>query len=321
MTSGHFWFDTDLTVWLQSWSTPALTTAMQVVSACGYTEAYMAATVVMAFTVRMRPALVLLVLLALNAAITGAAKQVIASPRPDAVDVSIQTPGVLPALDRVEAAIRRATGGRLTFSAEDEDYGFPSGHASATAAFCLGVAVLFPFRWRWIAAGGWTTLMGLSRIYLGRHFPGDVIGGVAVGALAVGIGLRALSGRSLATAPASRDGCGTPWPLLLVAAVCVLLAATAGVPSASEAGRLLGIVVAAAVLTRDRAIAVSPAALTRAVQLVLAGAGCAAAWVAVLFTMDQTPWADTRLSAVLEAAVPAAALLLVPAYSLRSTPR
>jgi membrane-associated phospholipid phosphatase len=314
-------FDTELMLSVQSWSSPALTTAMQVVSAFGYTSVYIAVTVALVFTVRMRPALVLLVLLALNSALTGAAKQVIASPRPDAVDSRIQTPGVLPALERLEAAVGRATGGRLTFSTDDEDYGFPSGHASAAAAFGLGIAVLFPSRWRWIAAAGWTTLMGLSRIHLGQHFPSDVIGGVAVGALTAGVGLAALSGRRRATEPASRGGNGTTWALLLVAAMCALLAATAGVPSASDAGRLLGIVVAAAVLTRDRAISVSPTALTRAVQLLLAGAGWAVAWLAVRFTMDQTPWADTRPSALLEAAVPAAALLLIPVYSIRSIGR
>jgi membrane-associated phospholipid phosphatase len=309
--------ETDLTLWLQSCSSPALTTAMQVVSAFGYTAAYMAVTVVLAFTVRIRPALILLVLLAVNGAITGAAKQVIALPRPAAVDSSIQTPGMLPALDHVEAAIRRATNGRLTFSAQDEDYGFPSGHASAAAAFCLGIALLFPFRWHWIAACGWTTIMSLSRIYLGRHFLGDVIAGVAIGALTVGIGLVVLSGRSLAAQPASCSAYGTTRKLLIVGAACALPAVMAGVPSPSAAGQLLGIVVAAVVLTRDRAVSVSPTALIRAVQIVLAGLGCAAAWLGVQFTIDQTPWGDTRLSALVQAAAPAAALLLIPVYSIR----
>jgi hypothetical protein len=91
----------------------------------------------------------------------------------------------------------------------------------------------------------------------------------------------------------------------------------AGVPSPSAAGQLLGIVVAAVVLTRDRAVSVSPTALIRAVQIVLAGLGCAAAWLGVQFTIDQTPWGDTRLSALVQAAAPAAALLLIPVYSIR----
>ena len=70
--------------------------------------------------------------------------------------------------------------------ADDEDrFGFPSGHVATTTALFVGVAVLARRRWAWAAAAGAAALMGLSRMYLGRHFPGDVLGGLALGVIGV----------------------------------------------------------------------------------------------------------------------------------------
>ena len=84
---------------------------------------------------------------------------------------------------------------------------FPSGHAmmSAVIYLTLGtlVAQLCP-RWRervyvMTVAGGLTVLIGLTRLYLGVHYPTDVLAGWSVGlawALASGLAARGLRTRS-----------------------------------------------------------------------------------------------------------------------------
>jgi len=68
-----------------------------------------------------------------------------------------------------------------------QDYGasFPSGHSlyAATLATVL-ILVCWKTVWRWpsvIVGVVWLALMGMSRIYLGVHYPTDVVAGWVLG--------------------------------------------------------------------------------------------------------------------------------------------
>ncbi|WP_161599661.1 phosphatase PAP2 family protein [Hymenobacter nivis] len=60
-------------------------------------------------------------------------------------------------------------------------YSFPSGHAMAAAALAAALGwLLWPTRWRWVAVGlgaTWALGMGWARMYLGVHYPSDVLAG------------------------------------------------------------------------------------------------------------------------------------------------
>ncbi|WP_051718563.1 phosphatase PAP2 family protein [Hymenobacter sp. IS2118] len=65
-------------------------------------------------------------------------------------------------------------------------FGFLSSHASNSFALAVFLAVaLAPERFRAlkISAFLWAILMSYSRVYLGAHYPGDVLGGAAAGGL------------------------------------------------------------------------------------------------------------------------------------------
>ncbi|NSW94345.1 MAG: phosphatase PAP2 family protein [Bacteroidales bacterium] len=62
-------------------------------------------------------------------------------------------------------------------------YSFVSSHA--TNSFNVAVLSLLLIRKRWFSAGIilWAAVVGYSRIYLGVHYPGDVLGGASLGML------------------------------------------------------------------------------------------------------------------------------------------
>lgn len=63
-------------------------------------------------------------------------------------------------------------------------YSFPSGHTTGAAAFYSSVAFVYRKRWLSIVSALLILLVGLSRIYLGVHWPLDVFAGLMLGIVA-----------------------------------------------------------------------------------------------------------------------------------------
>lgn len=67
---------------------------------------------------------------------------------------------------------------------ERDPNSFPSGHTSAAFAFALGSLRELPRRWMKVSVVVLAVLMALSRLYVGVHYPSDVLVGFVVGDLA-----------------------------------------------------------------------------------------------------------------------------------------
>jgi undecaprenyl-diphosphatase len=68
--------------------------------------------------------------------------------------------------------------------APEHNYSFPSGHAMGSATLaCVLTLLAWRTSWRWPVAAttaAFVVLVGLSRIYLGVHYPSDILAGWAV---------------------------------------------------------------------------------------------------------------------------------------------
>jgi membrane-associated phospholipid phosphatase len=85
-------------------------------------------------------------------------------------------------------------------------YSFPSGHAMASATLGTALIILcWPTRWRWpvtVASLVFVALVGISRVYLGVHFPSDILAGWSA-AIAWVFGMHLLVDRKATLPPPS----------------------------------------------------------------------------------------------------------------------
>ncbi len=80
------------------------------------------------------------------------------------------------------------------FIAEETNYSFPSWHAQGTASFWGLLAFWLKRPWGLVLGIGMPLLIGLTRIYLGVHYPTDVLAGWGIG-MATALGFKLLETR------------------------------------------------------------------------------------------------------------------------------
>ena len=78
--------------------------------------------------------------------------------------------------------------------ARTSDFSFPSDHAAVAGAVAMGL--LLVERRLGLVAVAAALVMAFARVYVGAHYPGDVVGGLAVGAITA-VALDALAVRLL----------------------------------------------------------------------------------------------------------------------------
>ena len=171
--------ETGILLWLQPPASDGLTQVARWVTEAGASRTYLAALVVVGFAAHLPLALVLTQGLLWNLVLAGCLKQFVALPRP--VDFHPAVTGIrglgLPTLDAIADARTRLTAG----------YGFPSGHAGNATVLWGGVAIYARSRAVWAFAAALVLAISASRVCLGQHFVGDVIGGMLTGGIVLAV--------------------------------------------------------------------------------------------------------------------------------------
>jgi membrane-associated phospholipid phosphatase len=146
--------------WIATWANPFCDAFFRALTDLGNETFYYLAIAVLFWLADRRRAGVLLLLLLLSGYVNTFAKLWAHTPRPD--------PGLIRVLD-----FRPYQSGNPAF---------PSGHAQAAVVFWAYLA-------SWVERGGFSVIAALlvllisfSRLYLGVHFPIDIVGGALIGA-------------------------------------------------------------------------------------------------------------------------------------------
>jgi len=112
----------------------------------------------------------------------------------------------------------------------EPSYGIPSTHASDSLAVWGGLAYHLKNGWLWAVSGGLILLVAMSRLYLGVHFPQDVLGGWLIGVLVILV-FTWVEGRFLswfkALPQAAQIGAGFGVSILMILIGVIILASIA----------------------------------------------------------------------------------------------
>jgi membrane-associated phospholipid phosphatase len=298
-------FQTDFVVWLQSLGSPILTWLLSTVTLLGYAPVYIALMLTLAFGMRLRPSLAVLLALLVAGISTDALKTGLALPRPSDIDARVQEPGdatpPIPVVQRGGGAsfwtLPTAEAIAAVRAQPEPSYGFPSGHVALATAFFLAVALFFRSRHALVFGAFWAPLMAVSRMYLGRHFLADVLGGVVVGVLCVLVVvalLRRLERGELPQPPAVAFA-----PIAVVSLLLLVLTPFVSFLDADNVGRFVGVVVAYGVVFTMGFPSDRGSIWQRGGRVLTAVALYVAASRLLDVVFDATGWEDSRVAELL----------------------
>lgn len=143
-------------LWFQQ-ASPTLDTPFKVLTLMGNETFYLVFFPFIYWCVDRRFGARLIVLFLLSSSVNALAKEFAGQPRPFQYDPVVQK-------------LWNAGGG-----------GFPSGHTQSAVVIWGYLASQSRRAWLWVAAGLLVVLIPLSRVYLGVHFPTDLLGGYVIG--------------------------------------------------------------------------------------------------------------------------------------------
>jgi len=148
----------DLIVAIQQFHGPALDSIFRAITFMGEEEFYLLLLPLLFWCVGVGLGARLAVLFLLSTYLNTDLKDLCQQPRPFDLDPSVQLSSA-------------------------EGYGLPSGHSQTAIVVWGTIAAWARQTWFWVAAIALIALIGFSRIYLGVHFPTDVLTGWTIGAV------------------------------------------------------------------------------------------------------------------------------------------
>ena len=191
-------FQTEPIIYLQSLGNDWLISLMILITTMG-SSAFLAAVIIsITFGINFRKGFLLFQLLIWTGLITEILKTIIAFPRPDFVDNRVFN---------LESGVKSTSsfsgnGSEGIFKLPDKEvletfrlqealtpspFGFPSGHVAITTTLWGGSSAIFNSRNIKRIAPAMILLVAFSRLYLGRHFLGDLLGGATVGLISLAV--------------------------------------------------------------------------------------------------------------------------------------
>lgn len=145
--------DLTLITWAQQFATPALTAFFTAITSLGSLEFYMFAIPIIYWMLDKHFGFRFAMFFIFSAYVNSGAKYIFTTERPP----------------------------RELRLVEQEGYAFPSGHAQGSTAFWGFLALKIKKPLAWAVAILMILLVSLSRIYLGVHWPVDILGGLSIG--------------------------------------------------------------------------------------------------------------------------------------------
>jgi membrane-associated phospholipid phosphatase len=152
----------DVVVWIQAFSTPLLDTVFRAITFLGDEKFYLVLLPLIFWCLNKGLGARLVFLFLFSAYANTSLKDIFGDPRPCQF-----------APDKVKTL------------GECEGYGFPSGHAQGAGVVWGFLSSQVRRGWLWALGIATPLAIALSRVYLGEHFPHDVIGGLIIAALFV----------------------------------------------------------------------------------------------------------------------------------------